>query len=169
MLKGNKIYLKLIEIKDLRRLYDLCNDKEVRKYNNQSTNIEKNTDLIKDINDRYFNRKKVLSIINEKNVLVGFLTYSEKIDSKGTYLIGVTIGRKFWNRGYGKDSINTLLKYLFDELKVKRVELKVVSGNLRAISCYKRCGFIEKERKPNKYYIDGKYMDIIIMEITKKM
>ncbi|MBW6411032.1 GNAT family N-acetyltransferase [Clostridium weizhouense] len=168
MLKGSKIYLRLIEIRDLRQLYNLCNDKEVKKYNSESIELGENKNLIKDISDRVLHGKKVLSIINEKKVLVGFMTYSESIISKGTYLIGATIGQKFWNRGYGKDSVNTLINYLFNDLKAERIKLKVVSENLRAINCYKRCGFIEKDRKQNKYYIDGKYMDIIIMEITPK-
>ncbi|SFC69500.1 GNAT family N-acetyltransferase [Clostridium uliginosum] len=168
MLKGNRIYLRLIEIKDIRRLYDLCNDEEVKKYNNQLTHSEKNKALLKNINNIGLGLKKALSIINEKNVLVGFITYKQIMHSKDIYSIGITIGKMYWNRGYGEDSINTLIKYLFNDLNALRIELEVVCSNLRAIRCYKKCGFVEEGRKRNGYYIDGEEMDIIIMGILKK-
>ena len=50
MLKGHNVYLRLLEKKDIRMLYKLCNEEKVRKYNtipndiqnsNQGTNIRK--------------------------------------------------------------------------------------------------------------------------------
>lgn len=87
--------------------------------------------------------RKALSIINENNILVGFITYKESNYCSNVYSIGVTIGSQFWNRGYGQDSINTLNKYLFEKLNAIRVELEVIKCNIRAISCYKKCGFVE--------------------------
>ena len=158
MLKGEKIYLRLLERRDIRILKDICDDEKVKRYNTISNenNIEKNTNI-----------RKALSIINEKEVLVGFISYKESNNFKNMYSIGITIGSRYWNRGYGQDSINTLNKYLFEELNAIRIELEVIKCNERAISCYKKCGFVEEGIKRNKCNIDGKYLDTIIMGILR--
>lgn len=159
MLKGEKIYLRLLERKDIRILQNICDDDKVKRYNTISSenNKEENT-----------NFRKALSIINEKEVLVGFITYKESNYCKNVYSIGITIGSRYWNRGYGQDSIKLLLSYLFNELDAIRVELEVIKTNIRAITCYKKCGFIEEGTKKSKCYLNGEYVDTIIMGIIKK-
>ena len=160
MLKGHNVYLRLLEKKDIRMLYKLCNEEKVRKYNTIPNDIQNS--------NQGTNLRKALSIINEKNVLVGFITYKESNYSSKVYSIGITIGSKYWGKKYGQDSIETLLKYLFEELNAIKVELEVIKYNLRAINCYKKCGFVEEGIRINKVYIEGKYIDTLIMGILKK-
>ena len=157
MLKGEKVYLRLLERRDIAIIFRLCNEEKVKRYNS----------IPDDINEQNVNLRKALSIINEKNVLVGFITYKESNYCSNVYSIGITIGSRFWNRGYGQDSINTLNKYLFEELNAIRVELEVIKCNEIAISCYKKCGFVEEGIKSNKCYIDGEYLDTVIMGILR--
>ena len=160
MLKGNDIYLRLLEKKDIRLLYKLCNEEQVKRYNTIPNDIQNN--------NQGKNLRKALSIINEKNVVVGFITYKESNYCNKIYSIGITIGSKYWGRKYGQDSIKTLLKYLFEELNAIRVELEVIKYNLRAINCYKKCGFVEEGIRMNKVYIEGEYVDTLIMGILRK-
>lgn len=160
MLKGHNIYLRILEKKDIRILYKLCNEEEVSRYNTIPNDIQNNKKGTK--------LRKPLSIINEKNVLVGFITYKESNYCNNVYSIGITIGSRYWGRKYGQDAIKTLLKYLFVELSAIRVELEVIKSNLRAINCYKKCGFIEEGIIKNKVYIDGEYIDTLIMGILRE-
>lgn len=159
MLKGEKIYLRLLERRDIRILKDICDDEKVKRYNTISNenNIEKNTNI-----------RKALSIINEKEVLVGFISYKESNNFKNMYSIGITIGSRYWNRGYGQDSIKLLLTHLFNDLNAVKVELEVIKTNIRAITCYKKCGFIEEGIRESKCYLNGEYVETIIMGIIKE-
>ncbi len=168
MLKGEKVYLRLMQVSDIKRLYDLANDYEVKKYNDKMLEMGKKIQINEGTNNINIYKRKALSIINKKNVLVGFMTYKQSDYCKNVYSIGITIGKKYWSRGYGQDSIKTLIKYLFDDLNAKRIQLEVVSENIRAIKCYKKCGFVEEKIRKARYYMDGKYTDIIIMGILKK-
>jgi RimJ/RimL family protein N-acetyltransferase len=159
MLKGNNIYLRALEKSDIGILYRLCNEEEVKTYNTIPDDIQNN--------NKDKNLRKALSIINEKNVLIGFVTYKESSHFKKVYSIGITIGSKYWGRRYGQDSIKTLLKYLFNDKNAVRVELEVIESNSRALSCYKRCGFVVESIRKNKVYMDGRYEDTIIMAIVK--
>jgi diamine N-acetyltransferase len=42
MLKGHNVYLRLLEKKDIRILYKLCNEEKVRKYNTIPNDIQSN-------------------------------------------------------------------------------------------------------------------------------
>ena len=159
MFKGNNIYLRALERKDILILYRLCNEEDVKTYNTIPEDMQNN--------NKDKSLRKALSIINEKNVLIGFVTYKENSYFKNVYSIGITIGSKYWGRKYGQDSIKTLLKYLFNEKNAVRVELEVIESNFRAINCYKKCGFVVENIKKDKVYIDGKYEDTIIMGIIK--
>ena len=160
MLKGHNVYLRLLEKRDIRILYKLCNEEKVRKYNTIPNDIQNS--------NQGTNIRKALSIINEKNVLVGFITYKESNYYSKVYSIGITIGSKYWGKKYGQDSIKTLLKYLFEELNAIKVELEVIKYNLRAINCYKKCGFVEEDIRRDKVNIDGEYVDTIIMGILRE-
>lgn len=161
MLKGKKIYLRLLERKDIRILYRICNEEKVKKYNSIHSPNERNKK-----NDSML--RTALSIVNEKNVVVGFVTYRQSYYCKRTYIIGITIGSRFWNRGYGEDAIKLLIKYLFEELDAVKVELEVIVNNLRAINCYKKCGFIEEKLKKDSCLLDNEYLDTMIMGILRK-
>lgn len=159
MLKGNKIYLRLLDKKDIGILYKICSEDDVKRYNTiPSYNLNENKSSL----------RKALSIINEKNIVVGFITYRLVDHLNKTYFIGITIGSRYWGRKYGQDSIRTLLKYLFQELNAMRIELEVINSNLRAINCYKKCGFVEESIKRKNIYIDNEYVDTIIMGISRE-
>lgn len=55
-----------------------------------------------------------------------------------TILIG---DREYWGKGYGTDVIRTVLRYVFSELSLESVSLRVYDFNVRAIRCYEKCGF----------------------------
>src|SRR5471030_1032156 len=160
MLKGNNIYLRLLEKKDIGILYKISNEEKVKRYNAIPTDIQNS--------NQGTNLRNALSIINERNVLVGFITYKESNYCKGIYSIGITIGSKYWGRKYGQDAIKTILKYLFEDLDAIKIELEVIKSNLRAINCYKKCGFIEECVKRNKIYIEDEYVSTMIMGILRE-
>ena len=85
--------------------------------------------------------------------------------------IGISIYEKsYWSKGYGTDALTTLLRYLFEEMKLHRVELNTWSGNKRAIRCYEKCGFrIEGVLREAVFCIrDGKYYDHLIFGILDR-
>jgi len=60
----------------------------------------------------------------------------------GRLLIGE---RAALHRGLAKQATQLLLNYAFAQLRMKEIELVVVSENIAAISLYKSCGFREVE------------------------
>ena len=60
-----------------------------------------------------------------------------------------------------------MLAWAFEVLGVHRVELQVLAGNGRAISCYLACGFRQEGvRREAELYPDG-WKDFIMMGILR--
>lgn len=56
--------------------------------------------------------------------------------------LGVVIGeRSFWDKGFGRDAIATLLRYLFETTTLERVNLYTYPENIRAQKSFAACGF----------------------------
>ena len=118
----------------------------------------------------HFNRpnKKELIIVNRDSDLIGYIYYKENSYTMDVYSIGITIGKEYWNKGYGLDSIRTLCTYLFNSRQAHKIELEVVMENKRAIKCYRKCGFKYEGVRRSKYYYKGKYLDTLSMGLLKE-
>lgn len=49
----------------------------------------------------------------------------------------------FWNKGYGHEITQCVLKFAFDDLNLYKVEFRVMEYNKRAIASYKNNGFVK--------------------------
>ena len=83
-----------------------------------------------------------------------------------TYTVGLFVAA-LRGRGLGREVTGLVLSWAFDVLGVHRVELEVLSGNSRAISCYLACGFRrEGVRREAELYPDG-WKDFIMMGLLR--
>ena len=60
-----------------------------------------------------------------------------------------------------------LLRYAFDTLGLRRVELTVFAENSRARLCYLKAGFIEEGVARQKTWKNGKFHDIVSMAVLR--
>jgi RimJ/RimL family protein N-acetyltransferase len=81
----------------------------------------------------------------------------------------VMIFKDFRGRNYSEELLDLAVKYAFETLKLKRLELKVFSFNKAAISCYKRTGFVEEEIINKIDSKTGKAFQLIAMKKEKEV
>jgi RimJ/RimL family protein N-acetyltransferase len=74
--------------------------------------------------------------------------------------------RESWGQGYGHDAMMTILAYAFDTLNLRQVELWGLADNDRAMRMYKSCGFVEEARLRERSWIEGHYIDHLILSIN---
>lgn len=74
--------------------------------------------------------------------------------------------REVWGQGVGRDALMTLLAYAFDTCNLRMVELWTLADNERALRLYKGCGFVEEARLRARSWIEGEYIDHLIMSIN---
>lgn len=94
------------------------------------------------------------------------LTVSE-IDNRARYAVGL-FNPSVWGKGLGTEITQLVLQYAFEELKVHRVDLRVLEYNKRAIKCYENCGFIKEGVEREGALIEGKYETDVFMSILDR-
>lgn len=76
--------------------------------------------------------------------------------------LGILIGKSNeWGKGYGRDAVLTLCRYLFDDLGLRKLIWQALAPNERSIRLAKRCGFeIEAVLKEEKRR-HGRFVDVV--------
>lgn len=170
-LVGEKVYLSPPREEDIEKYTKWLNDFNTTDYLGRSSKIctvEAEKEWY-DKNSKIENGVTFAIIENETNKIVGNCGI-EKIDYiNRTGILGIFIGvEEARNKGYGKESVKLLLDFGFNYLNLHSIELKVMSFNKRAIKCYEKCGFKEIGRRREAYFLNGKYHDVIEMDIIRR-
>ncbi|MCX5909677.1 MAG: GNAT family protein [Deltaproteobacteria bacterium] len=76
--------------------------------------------------------------------------------------------KKYRQNGYGRDALQTLLKYAFRELNLNRLWLITYAYNQEAIRFYEKEGFGQEGVLQQVQFTMGEYHDGVIMAILKE-
>jgi UDP-4-amino-4,6-dideoxy-N-acetyl-beta-L-altrosamine N-acetyltransferase len=152
------------EEKDLVRNWR--NHKEIRKwmYRNHIISSEEHYSFIeklkKDTENFYW-------VVKNKNGEYLGVIYLNKVDfiNKHAYL-GIYSNPQL--KGVGNILMEALKKVAFYIMKLHTLKLEVLETNKHAIEFYKKHGFKKEGILKEFVYKDGKWLDVIVMGITKK-
>ena len=82
--------------------------------------------------------------------------------------VGIVLAKEeHRGKGIGREALSLLLRYAFDTLGLRRVELTVFAENSRARLCYLKAGFIEEGVARQKTWKNGKFHDVVSMAILR--
>ena len=75
----------------------------------------------------------------------------------------------FRGKGYGFDTLMTLMRYAFDELGLERLDTDIIESNTASLNLHiEKCGWNIEGRKSKWYFRHGKRWDKILLGITKE-
>jgi len=167
MLKGIKTFIRAIEMEDARILSAWLNDRETNAF----------LDIIYPLSKRYCDNftlegeeynKRIFIIDNEDRKPIGLVVIDKIKWEYRNCEIGIVIyDKNYRGRGYGKDALETVLKFIFDDLNMHLVYLNVVEENEAAVNLYKKFGFEVEGILRDRYYKNGRYYNIIVMSKVK--
>lgn len=171
-LVGERIYLspKSCEEEDIIKFTEWMNDFEITDYINNSSMLfsyESEKEWV--IASAKKSSPGNFNIIDlETNELIGSVGFDNIKDVSRSAVLGIFIGNdKYRSNGYGAEAIKLLLEYGFKYLNLHSVKLTVLDVNARAYKCYIKCGFKETGRDREAMYLNGKYHDLIHMDILE--
>jgi RimJ/RimL family protein N-acetyltransferase len=82
--------------------------------------------------------------------------------------LGILIGeKKEWNKGYGTETMQLLLKHGFLALNLNRLELLVYEDNLGGVRAYEKAGFVHEGRLRQAQFSEGEYKDVLLMSVLR--
>ena len=98
--------------------------------------------------------------------LVGYVVLYDIYWNLQTAMVGIAIGnRTDRGKGYGRDGMELILRYAFDELNLYRVGLTVLERNHEARQLYTSVGFQQEGLLRASDYRDGVRGNDIVMSI----
>lgn len=113
------------------------------------------------------NEKETLIVAEKDGEVVGWIVFQinqnrKRLSHTGSF--GMMISKSYRELGIGRMLLKALLDWTEKNPLIEKVSLAVFSTNHRAISLYKKMGFIEEGRKIKEFKMnDNEYVDDILM------
>lgn len=96
--------------------------------------------------------------------IVGFVQIRDIQLIHHSATIGLKIGEPAdRGKGLGREALSLAIDYCWRHLNLSRLEINVFATNDPAVGLYRSLGFLEEGRKLNALFIDGSWVDLIIM------
>ncbi|WP_246943602.1 GNAT family N-acetyltransferase [Bacillus pinisoli] len=167
------VILRELTLHDVEDRYQWCLDKEVTKHLNMPEKYppfsreETKTWIEMCINRTNGYHQKAIQTID--GVHIGWIDL-KNIDHLNKHAeLGIAIGHKeYWGKGYGIAAMKEMLTYGFTDLQLNKIWLRVEVDNTRAISSYKRMGYVEEGILRQDRWREGEFVDRLRMSILKK-
>jgi RimJ/RimL family protein N-acetyltransferase len=168
---GQRVYLRPLEKSDINKRYlAWINDSEIGKFLEVNLFPTTKNELLDYYKQIKRNRTNLIFAIVTKdknrhigNIKLGDINYIHRYAD-----LGIMIGEKdFLGKGYGREAVLLLLDYAFNRLNLNKVILAVYSNHKIAIKCYSRIGFKIEGRIKDLLYFQGKYVDKVLMGISR--
>lgn len=166
-LKGEKVLLRAIEKEDLEFLRSMINDPEMEKcVGGWSFPISK-YEQEKWFENQIQSKSNIRLIIEVEGERIGLVTITD-IDWKNRKACN---GIKLYNdkvkgKRYGTDTINTIMKYAFEELQLNKLYSVILEYNVPSLNLYKKCGWkidgiLREEKFKGNHYINEVAISIL--------
>lgn len=163
---GERIYLSPRTVEDAEVYTEWLNDFSVTDYTGRSGETM-TQEAEKDYLEKGIEKQATFAIIDLKeDKLIGGIDLNKIHAVNRTAELGIFIGvKEYRGKGYGTEAINLILDYGFNYLNLNNINLHLIEFNERALNCYKKCGFKECGRRRKSEFINGKYYDVIEMDM----
>ncbi len=166
-LVGENIYLSPMNVEDAPIYLKWMNDFSTTDYIGSSYNMITLSNEKQWLEESLKESRNQFAVVTlDGNKLIGNCGFEDLDKTKRTAMIGLFIGEEeYRNKGYGIQILKLLLDYGFNYLNLNNIMLYVYEFNERAIKAYKKVGFKEMGRRRKSYFVNGKYYDVVHMDI----
>ncbi|TDS15312.1 diamine N-acetyltransferase [Maribacter caenipelagi] len=167
-LKGNQIYLRALEQKDLDFLYALENDTDVWEVSGTVTPYSKDVlQLYLDSahRDIYDVKQLRLVICSQDHQTLGLIDVFDFEPNHHRAGIGIVIlDKNQRNKGVGAEAITLLCNYLFEVLGLRQVYANILEENAPSLYLFKKLGFQEIGIKKDWVRFKDTYKNEILLQ-----
>lgn len=70
------------------------------------------------------------------------------------------LAKEFWGQGIMSKALAAVLKYVFEEMKINRIEAYAMADNIGSYRVLEKCGFVFEGNLRQHRYHKGQYVDI---------
>jgi len=100
--------------------------------------------------------------------IIGYVQVTNIDSVHRSATLGMRIGESGdRSQGYGRDALHLAIHYCWNHLNLTRIQLGVYGTNERAINLYLRFGFEVEGRLRKALFIDGQWIDFVLMGLLR--
>ena len=165
MLKGKIISLRKVKQEDLKFFRDWRNTPAIWQNNTQFIllNLKQQDSWFNRINS-INTKEKMVTIINEKQNPIGICGFVQIDNNHKNAKIAIIIGKtRLHSKGIGTESLNLLLKYGFNKLKIHRIDAEVIEYNEKSINFFQKLGFEPDAVMRDYIFRNGKWWNLVVL------
>ncbi|NMB11133.1 MAG: GNAT family N-acetyltransferase [Firmicutes bacterium] len=169
-IEGERIVLRPLVPSDFSKIVKWTKDPEVGHYmddDGSPETLEDCEEWHRNLRSNRHNQRLIITTL--EGYPIGDIELDHIAWRNGDAELRIRIGEgDYRGRGYGTESVTTLLAYAFGEMNLSRIYLRVASDNFAAIRCYEKAGF-RKEGKLVRSEQNGRMQrKIYLMRILKE-
>ena len=163
-MKNFEFTIRPAEIQDAEKIHELLDEVGAENIYIMAEPGERTVCQIEELIRNQVNNRTLLLVADRHGEIIGVVGLTGGIFRKTSHVLemGMAIRREFRGSGLG----STLLREAVGWARKKgfcRVELGVLTTNGQAIALYKKFGFQEEGQRKQRYRVEGKYVDELLM------
>jgi ribosomal-protein-serine acetyltransferase len=167
---NDDLSLKLIELRDGERIFELTNKsrvylKEWLPWLDITTKLEDTIAFIKGCLKSFAENNSLNAVILFKGEIVGIAGYNNINWSNKTVYIGYWLGEEFQGNGIMTEVAKTLTDYAFNELNLNKVEIRAAVENKKSRSIPERLNFVNEGCIRQAEWLYDHYVDHVVYGI----
>jgi len=172
-IESEEILLKQIEKYDLDDYVEINMDERLYQY--KPGEPRKTVSAVENIighHERDFLKRKIINLgiysKEENNKMIGVAEIFDFDSKVSSVTIGYTLNYNYWGKGIATKITKLLLKFLFNEIDVNRVQAFVMPENVKSRKVLLRNNFIEEGTIRQGYFWKGRgVVDLVLYSILK--
>ena len=107
-----------------------------------------------------------LAVVDGENCVVGIINTHTADRNNGTFSYGFAIRPEYRRKGYGREAVLLLLRYMFEERRYQKCTVSVHSNNPASQQLHEALGFSLEGRLRRMQFTAGQYVDALQFGIT---
>lgn len=171
-LKSERLFFREITKEDVIDMFEIYSDPETARFDwyYPIESMDKAREIIDNFQEAYDEKEEITWGVVKKddNKLIGYCCLGDFEEGPRSCEIGYGFNREYWNKGYGTEAVNVLVKYAFEEMNINRIAGTVTLGNDASIKLLKKCGFQQEGIFRQRTFMKGKFIDDVILAILMK-
>ncbi len=174
-LETERLILKRVKAEYALEAYNnWCNDPDVTKYvfwdPHKDSGVTKNLYEVWEKEYEDLSTYRWIVEIKDTHELIGTIDNSSKTFMEyGVCEVGYCYGKKYWHKGYAKEALGAVIKFLFEECDVEVITAKHMSNNPNSGKVMMSCGLkFEGKLRGRMLDKDGIRNDLLSYSITRE-
>jgi RimJ/RimL family protein N-acetyltransferase len=171
VLTGERVVLRPIQSWDRERLYELVETIQVRAMAQNDPPFPLSLEEVEARDRRWIEERHTDSTwfaIDADEETIGLCGLHQIEHYHQRAEVGIRIGEPYWGKGFGQDAVRTLVEYGFRHLNLRKIALRCLADDERAVGAYRKAGFVDEGRLHDHVWYDGSYHDELVMAVFRE-